>query len=60
MIKDMGFDMNKDVSLQEARWLIVKAMSDEFPELRERAKKYLRIENCPELVRFCELLCKTC
>jgi len=52
--------MNKDVSLQEARWLIVKAMSDEFPELRERAKKYLRIENCPELVRFCELLCKTC
>jgi len=41
MIKDMGFDVNKDVSLQEARWLIVKAMLDEFPELRERVEKYL-------------------
>jgi hypothetical protein len=39
--KGDGFDMNKDERLREARWLIVKAMLDEYPDLRESVKKYL-------------------
>jgi len=29
------------MKLHEDRWKIVKAMLDEFPKLRERARKYL-------------------
>jgi len=35
------FNVKKDERLQEARWLIVKAMLDEYPDLREKVKKYL-------------------
>jgi hypothetical protein len=34
--------VSKKERLQEKRWLIVKAMLDEFPELRERVKEYLK------------------
>lgn len=27
--------------LREARWLVVKAMLDDYPKLRERVKRYL-------------------
>jgi hypothetical protein len=40
-VKGDGFHMNKDERLREARWLIVKTMLDEFPDLRESVKKYL-------------------
>jgi len=33
--------MNKNEKLREDRWLIVKAMLDEYPELKERVKRYL-------------------
>jgi hypothetical protein len=31
-----------EVASQELRWKIVKAMLDEFPELKQRAKAYLK------------------
>jgi len=34
--------VEREESLREARWLIVKMMLDEFPELRERVKRYLK------------------
>jgi len=30
---------------EEARWEVVKAMLDEFPTLKEKAKKYLERES---------------
>jgi len=33
--------MSRKVDGGEVRWQVVKAMLDEFPELREKAKKYL-------------------
>jgi hypothetical protein len=39
--KEDGFNVNRDERLREARWLIIKAMLEEHPELRERVKKYL-------------------
>jgi len=34
--------------LQEARWLVFKAMLDEFPKLRERARRYLKKSLSPK------------
>lgn len=30
---------------EETRWLVVKALLDNFPDIRSRVKEYLREEN---------------
>jgi len=37
----MGIESKKD----EVRWQVLKAMLDEFPRLKEKAKKYLKEKN---------------
>jgi len=32
----------QDTASQELRWKVVKAMLDEFPDLRQRTKAYLK------------------
>lgn len=33
--------MKTENKIGELRWLVIKAMLDEFPELRKKAKKYI-------------------
>jgi hypothetical protein len=33
--------MKRKPKNEEIRWQVIKAMLDEFPELREKARKYL-------------------
>jgi hypothetical protein len=37
----MGIESKSD----EIRWQVIKAMLDEFPTLKEKAKKYLKGQN---------------
>jgi len=34
--------MNNGIKNEEIRWQVIKAMLDEFPTLKERAKSYLK------------------
>jgi len=34
--------MNTQLKSEEIRWQVMKAMLDEFPVLKEKAKRYLR------------------
>lgn len=37
-------NMDADMKTGEIRWQLIKAMLDEFPTLKERAKRYLEEE----------------